>query len=264
MHGRQGRRLRRRHAHAAGDHGDAGGAGDGGGQFAVEAGLDAVGIHRREQNFTRAEFFAGLYIYGNPESKLYDPNKATPLLLDAAERAGVVHVVGCEFRYDTAWALLADIEGVSRIDEVLLFPVDLATQRRAPAGQQRGARPGAPSYGRATLAMSADGARESRREFAVGGGDLVAGACVVDGPGAAFDEAGYGRQFDMIAAAGGLPVWQYGLAAWLGTLPYYFVLAWLGTRFHFPPGTLLCVLAVVFVLAVLEHARRRSEEDDGE
>ena len=41
---------------------------------------------------------------------------------------------------------------------------------------------------------------------AVGGGDLVAGACVVDGPGAAFDEAGYGRQFDMIAAVGGLPV----------------------------------------------------------
>ena len=37
----------------------------------------------------RAEFFAGLYIYGNPESKLYDVNKATPLLLDAAERGYV-------------------------------------------------------------------------------------------------------------------------------------------------------------------------------
>lgn len=37
----------------------------------------------------RAQFFAGLYIYGNPESKLYDPAKATPLLLDAAERGYV-------------------------------------------------------------------------------------------------------------------------------------------------------------------------------
>ena len=35
------------------------------------------------------QFFAGLYIYGNPESKLYDVNKATPLLLDAAERGYV-------------------------------------------------------------------------------------------------------------------------------------------------------------------------------
>jgi hypothetical protein len=37
----------------------------------------------------RAQFLAGLYIYGNPEAKLYDPNKATPLLLDAAERGYV-------------------------------------------------------------------------------------------------------------------------------------------------------------------------------
>jgi len=37
----------------------------------------------------RAQFLAGLYIYGNPESKLYDVNKATPMLLDAAERGYV-------------------------------------------------------------------------------------------------------------------------------------------------------------------------------
>ncbi|MFO1081693.1 MAG: hypothetical protein U1E23_13825 [Reyranellaceae bacterium] len=37
----------------------------------------------------RAEFLVGLYVYGNPESKLYDVNKATPLLLDAAERGYV-------------------------------------------------------------------------------------------------------------------------------------------------------------------------------
>lgn len=34
----------------------------------------------------RAQFLLGLYVYGNPESKLYDVTKATPLLLDAAER----------------------------------------------------------------------------------------------------------------------------------------------------------------------------------
>ena len=38
------------------------------------------------------------------------------------------------------------------------------------------------------------------------GGELVAGACVVDAPGAAFDESAYGLQLEMIAAAGGLPV----------------------------------------------------------
>ncbi|WP_139373947.1 sel1 repeat family protein [Enhydrobacter aerosaccus] len=34
----------------------------------------------------RAQFLLGFYVYGNPDSKLYDMNKAVPLLLDAAER----------------------------------------------------------------------------------------------------------------------------------------------------------------------------------
>jgi hypothetical protein len=34
----------------------------------------------------RAQFILGLYVYGNAESKLFDLNKAAPLLLDAAER----------------------------------------------------------------------------------------------------------------------------------------------------------------------------------
>ena len=34
----------------------------------------------------RAQFLLGFYIYGNPESKLFDLNKGAPLLLDAAER----------------------------------------------------------------------------------------------------------------------------------------------------------------------------------
>ena len=34
----------------------------------------------------RAQFVLGLYVYGNAESKLFDVNKAIPLLLDASER----------------------------------------------------------------------------------------------------------------------------------------------------------------------------------
>lgn len=34
----------------------------------------------------RAQFLLGFYVYGNPESKMFDLNKAAPLLLDAAER----------------------------------------------------------------------------------------------------------------------------------------------------------------------------------
>jgi dihydrodipicolinate synthase/N-acetylneuraminate lyase len=40
----------------------------------------------------------------------------------------------------------------------------------------------------------------------VGSGEIVAGACVVDAAGTAFDEAAYGRQLDMIAAVGTIPV----------------------------------------------------------
>ncbi len=34
----------------------------------------------------RAQFLLGFYVYGHPESKLFDLTKAAPLLLDAAER----------------------------------------------------------------------------------------------------------------------------------------------------------------------------------
>lgn len=48
----------------------------------VEKELQLLGKERDP----RAQFLLGLYVYGNPESKLYDVTKATPLLLDAAER----------------------------------------------------------------------------------------------------------------------------------------------------------------------------------
>jgi hypothetical protein len=34
----------------------------------------------------RAQFLLGFYVYGNPESKMFDLTKGAPLLLDAAER----------------------------------------------------------------------------------------------------------------------------------------------------------------------------------
>jgi len=37
----------------------------------------------------RAQFLLGLYVYGNPDSKMFDLGKAAPLLLDAAERGYV-------------------------------------------------------------------------------------------------------------------------------------------------------------------------------
>jgi dihydrodipicolinate synthase/N-acetylneuraminate lyase len=49
----------------------------------------------------------------------------------------------------------------------------------------------------------------------VGSGEIVAGACVVDACGAAFDEAAYARQLDMIRAVSGIPVIfpSFGLTA---------------------------------------------------
>ena len=37
----------------------------------------------------RAQFLLGFYVYGNPDSKLFDLAKAAPLLLDASERGYV-------------------------------------------------------------------------------------------------------------------------------------------------------------------------------
>ena len=63
-----------------------------------------------------------------------------------------------------------------------------------------------------------DATREQALRLArevVGDGELVAGACVVDTPGAAFDAAAYGRQFAMITAVDALPVIfpSFGLTA---------------------------------------------------
>jgi TPR repeat protein len=38
------------------------------------------------QHDPRAAFLLGFYVYGNPDSKMFDMSKAVPLLLDSAER----------------------------------------------------------------------------------------------------------------------------------------------------------------------------------
>ena len=68
-----GRGERNLGAHVSGQAGDV---------VAAEKGLQVL-VKERDP---RAQFLLGLYIYGNAESKLFDLNKAAPLLLDASER----------------------------------------------------------------------------------------------------------------------------------------------------------------------------------
>jgi uncharacterized membrane protein YdjX (TVP38/TMEM64 family) len=61
----------------------------------------------------------------------------------------------------------------------------------------------------------------------------------------------------LVAAAGGYPIPLYGLATFLGSLPYYFVLALIGRRFQIPMWIILAALALVVVGASIDFLRRR-------
>jgi hypothetical protein len=56
---------------------------------AAEKGLQVL-VKERDP---RAQFLLGLYVYGNPDSKMFDLTKAAPLLLDASERGYVPAMV---------------------------------------------------------------------------------------------------------------------------------------------------------------------------
>lgn len=68
----------------------------------------------------RAQFLLGLYVYGNPSSKLFDLTKAAPLLLDCSERGyapAMIPLAGAyadgkgvpKSMYDSyKWLLIAD------------------------------------------------------------------------------------------------------------------------------------------------------------
>ena len=79
----------------------------------------------------RAEFLLGLYVYGNPDSKLVDMNKAVPLLLDAAERGytpAMIPLAGAyadgkgvpkSFAEAYKWGVIAERWHVANADQIL-------------------------------------------------------------------------------------------------------------------------------------------------
>ena len=77
----------------------------------------------------RAQFLAGLYIYGNPESKMYDPSKATPMLLDAAERGYVPAMLPVAGAY-------ADGKGIPKSAFEAYKWVAIAERWHSPVSQQ--------------------------------------------------------------------------------------------------------------------------------
>jgi dihydrodipicolinate synthase/N-acetylneuraminate lyase len=102
----------------------------------------------------------------------------------------------------------------------------------------------------------------ARAREAVGSGEIVAGACVVDTAGAAFDEEAYGGQFEMIAAVGATPVIfpSFGLTAGsdadfiarirrLATRVEWFIGFELSTAFV-PSGRVLALEAYAELLAI--------------
>jgi TPR repeat protein len=77
----------------------------------------------------RAQFLAGLYIYGNPDTKFYDVNKATPMLLDAAERGYVPAMLPLAGAY-------ADGKGVPRSLAEAYKWIAIAERWNAPVSPQ--------------------------------------------------------------------------------------------------------------------------------
>ena len=64
----------------------------------------------------------------------------------------------------------------------------------------------------------------------------------------------------LVAAAGGYSVLRYGLAVFLGSLPYYFALATLGSRVKIPLPLLIGASAAIALGALVDHLRRRGKE----
>jgi uncharacterized membrane protein YdjX (TVP38/TMEM64 family) len=61
----------------------------------------------------------------------------------------------------------------------------------------------------------------------------------------------------LVAAVVGYPVWLYALASFLGTVPYFYVLAVIGHRFRLPLWLLIGAFALVIVGVAVDWLRRR-------
>ena len=62
----------------------------------------------------------------------------------------------------------------------------------------------------------------------------------------------------IVAAAVGYPIPLYTLAVLIGSLPYYFALAWVGRVFEFPLWLLLAAVGVVLIAILIDRLRKRS------
>ena len=62
----------------------------------------------------------------------------------------------------------------------------------------------------------------------------------------------------IVAAAVRYPIPLYTLAVLIGSLPYYFALAWLGRKFDIPLWVLAAAVGVVLVALLIDRLRRRS------
>ena len=61
----------------------------------------------------------------------------------------------------------------------------------------------------------------------------------------------------LVAAVAGYPIWRYTVAVLLGSLPYYFALAWVGHRFGFPTWVLVAAGAALLLAVVIDRLRRQ-------
>ncbi|MGH7742104.1 MAG: VTT domain-containing protein [Candidatus Eiseniibacteriota bacterium] len=62
----------------------------------------------------------------------------------------------------------------------------------------------------------------------------------------------------LVAAAVSYPISRYALAVLLGSLPYYFALAWLGSEFKFPDWLIAAAAGLLLLGWCFDFLRRRS------
>lgn len=62
----------------------------------------------------------------------------------------------------------------------------------------------------------------------------------------------------VVAAAVGYPISRYGVAVFLGSLPYYFALAWLGRAFRFPDWLIAVAAGLLLMAWLFDVLRRRA------
>ena len=63
----------------------------------------------------------------------------------------------------------------------------------------------------------------------------------------------------LVAAVVGYPTWLYALASFLGTVPYFYVLALIGRKFQLPLWILLTAFGVVLLGVAIDWLRRRAK-----